>query len=181
MFVSGLDPDGNPIEGAARAAAYNPATDTWRRIAPPPELRAAAVWDGHEILVVGGTNPEGKPAALGYAYNPATNHWRRLPAMKSGATQAVAAWTGRQLVVFGGETAPNTLHAYDPERNGWTTLPNAPLRGRVGATAVWTGHELIVWGGVIGTPVGTSIPPKYPADGAVFSGGSWQRAGRDRQ
>ncbi len=39
MFVSGLDPDGKPIAGAARAAAYNPATDTWRRIAAPPELR----------------------------------------------------------------------------------------------------------------------------------------------
>jgi hypothetical protein len=168
MFVSGLDPDGKPIEGAARAAAYNPATDTWRRIAAPPEIRTSAVWDGDEIFLVGGTNPQGNPAAVGYAYNPATNRWRRLPAMKRGSAQAVAAWTGRQLLVFGGETTPNALLAYDPKRNGWTTLPDAPLRGRVAPAAVWTGSELIVWGGVIGTPLGTSIPPKYPADGAVF-------------
>jgi N-acetylneuraminic acid mutarotase len=179
MFVSGLDPDGKPIAGAARAAAYNPTTDTWRRIAPAPELRANAVWDGREILLVGGTNTEGKPARVGYAYNPATNRWRRLPAMKSGRAQGVAAWTGHRLLMFGGETTPNALLAYNPRRNRWTTLPNAPLRGRVGPAAVWTGHDLIVWGGVIGTPLGTSIPPKYPSDGAVFS--TSQRASRGGQ
>ena len=161
MFVSGLDPDGKPIAGAARAAAYNPVADAWRRIAAPPELRTTAVWDGHEILLVGGSG-------VGYAYNPATNVWRRLRAVKSRGTQAVAAWTGQRLLMFGGETAPNALAAYDPKHDRWTTLPSAPLRGRVSPTAVWTGHELIIWGGVIGTPVGTSIPPKYPADGAVF-------------
>jgi N-acetylneuraminic acid mutarotase len=179
MFVSGLDPDGKPIAGAARAAAYNPTTDTWRRIAPAPELRANAVWDGREILLVGGTNTEGKPARVGYAYNPATNRWRRLPAMKSGRAQGVAAWTGHRLLMFGGETTPNALLAYNPTRNRWTTLPNAPLRGRVGPAAVRTGHDLIVWGGVIGTPLGTSIPPKYPSDGAVFS--TSQRASRGGQ
>jgi hypothetical protein len=169
MFVSGLDPEGKPIAGAARAAAYDPATDTWRVIAPAPELRTSAVWDGHEILLVGG-------AGRGYAYDPATNQWRRLPAVKSGGTQDVAAWTGRQLLVFGGEAASNRLLAYDPKRNGWSTLPKAPLQKRVAPSAVWTGHELIVWGGVIGTPAGTSIPPEYSSDGPAFSGGSSQTA-----
>jgi hypothetical protein len=162
MIVSGLDPDGKPIAGAARAAAYNPATDTWRRIAAPPELRTAAVWDGHEILLVGGSGG-------GYTYNPATNVWRRLPAAKSGGAQSVVVWTGQQLLLFGGETAPNSLLAYNPQRNGWSMLANAPLRGRGEPAAVWTGRELIVWGGVIGTPAGTSIPPKYPADGAAYT------------
>jgi hypothetical protein len=169
MFVSGLDPDGKPIAGAARAAAYNPATDTWRRIAAPPELRTSAVWDGHEILLVGG-------AGRGYAYSPETNSWRRLPAVKSGGTQGVVSWTGTQLLLFGGEATPNRLLAYDPKRNGWSALPKAPLRARVAPTAVWTGRALIVWGGVIGTPAGTSIPPKYRADGAAFSGGPSQTA-----
>jgi hypothetical protein len=101
--------------------------------------------------------------------------------VKSGGTQDVAAWTGRQLLVFGGETAPNRLLAYDPKRNGWSTLASTPLRGRVASTVVWTGNELIVWGGVIGTPAGTSIPPKYPTDGAAFSGGTSQRTQRSGQ
>jgi N-acetylneuraminic acid mutarotase len=123
------------------------------------------VWDGHEILLVGG-------ARGGYAYDPATNVWRRLPAAKSGGTQSVVAWTGRQLLLFDGETAPNSLLAYNPQRNGWSTLPKAPLRQRVAPMAVWTGHELIVWGGVVGTPAGTSIPPKYRSDGAAFDASS---------
>ena len=58
LFVSGMSAvDGKPFAGElARAAAYDPETDTWRRIAPLPEARggAGAAWTGHEILVVGG-------------------------------------------------------------------------------------------------------------------------------
>ena len=168
IFVSGLDPEGKPISGAARAAAYNPATDTWRRLAPPPALRATAVWDGHEILLVGGTAEDGSPATVGFAYDPASNRWRSLPAMSSGRVQAGAAWTGSELLLFGGETAANALLAYDPRRNRWSSLPNAPLRERTAPAAVWTGRELIVWGGVIGTPAGTSIAPEHPTDGGAF-------------
>jgi hypothetical protein len=52
----------------ARAAAYNPVTNTWRRIAPLPAVRtgANAVWDGREVLIVGGTGAPrgGNPPSL---------------------------------------------------------------------------------------------------------------------
>ena len=53
LFVSGYSPDGKPYPAsAARAAAYDPATDTWRRIARLPDsgLRfpGTAAWDGRE-------------------------------------------------------------------------------------------------------------------------------------
>jgi hypothetical protein len=159
VLVSGRDHEGK-IEGN-HSAAYSPATDTWRRIASPPALRAIAVWDGHEVLLVGGTDE-------GYAYDPANNRWRSLPATSSGHAQAVAAWTGKQLLLFGGETTPNALLRYDPRLHLWSSLANAPLRERMAPAAVWTGRELVVWGGVIGTPVGTSTPPEHPVDGAAF-------------
>ncbi|HEX2496852.1 MAG TPA: hypothetical protein VHK46_08460 [Gaiellaceae bacterium] len=168
IFVSGLDPEGKALSGAARAAAYNPATDTWRRLATPPAPRSVAVWSGHEVLLVGGADEAGAGAEVGYAYDPATNRWRSLAAMRSRHPQAVAAWTGGQLLLFGGETTANALLAYDPERNRWSSLPNAPLRERVSPAVVWTGRELVVWGGVIGTPAGTSIAPEHPADGSAF-------------
>ena len=68
--------------------------------------------------------------------------------MSSGRVQAAAAWTGSELLLFGGETAANALLAYDPKRNRWSSLPNAPLRERTAPAAVWTGRELIVWGGL---------------------------------
>jgi len=59
LLVSGMSPaSGEPWPAQlARAAAYNPVTDTWRRIVPLPAERptADAVRDGREVLIVGGT------------------------------------------------------------------------------------------------------------------------------
>jgi len=156
LFVSGVNPaTGKPWPARlARAAAYNPATNTWRRIAPLPAPRggASAVWDGREILVVGGA--AGRTAArAGFAYDPATNRWRRLAPMESGRIGAAAVWTGSRLLLWGGTTRPGGTAvprhglAYDPRTNGWSPLPQAPLVGRQQPTAVWTGRSLITWGG----------------------------------
>ncbi len=176
LFVSGMSAvDGTPFpDELARAAAYDPETDTWRRIAPLPEARrgASAVWTGHEILVVGGRAGAGSPARVGLAYNPATNGWRRLPAMETGRMGAVAAWTGRRLLIWGGETGRTSFVAtadglaFDPGTDRWSRLPQAPLAGRSQADAVWTGRELIVWGGF---GAGDGQRPGALADGASFS------------
>src|SRR5438128_5369508 len=166
LFVGNLNPDtGKPWPARlARAAAYNPATDKWRRIAPLPSPRggANAVWDGREILVVGGA--AGRVAArVGFAYDPATNRWRRLPPMDSGRIGAAAVWTGSRLLLWGGTTSPDSSAvprhgvAYDPRTNSWSRLPQAPLPGRSQPTAVWTGRSMITWGGGAKT------------DGAVFT------------
>jgi hypothetical protein len=130
ILVSGIDPDGKPYPASlARAAAYNPTTNRWRRIAPLPAPRAGAtvVWDGHELLVVG-------PYRASFAYNPATNRWRRLAPMSSGRQRAAAVWTGKRLLIWGGTTtssespqSPPRGLAYKPTTNRWSTLPAAPL------------------------------------------------------
>jgi N-acetylneuraminic acid mutarotase len=157
LFVSGISAvDGNALPSElARAAAYDPATDTWRRIAPLPEPRvgATSVWNGRELLVVGGRDGNGSPARVGLAYNPATDGWRRLPAMETGRMQAVAVWTGDRLLVWGGELGREALlvsrtgYAFDPVADRWSPLPDAPIEGRFDPVFAWTGRELIVWGG----------------------------------
>ncbi len=159
VFVGNLDPDGKPWPARlARAAAYDPATNRWRRIAPLPAPRAdaTAVWDGHELLVVGGSH------SGGFAYSPATNRWRRLPA--PARSDAGAAWTGKRLLLWGGRGADGeplaSGVAFDPKTNRWSSLPPAPIAGRGGATAAWTGRELLVWGG--------AARNRALADGAAF-------------
>jgi N-acetylneuraminic acid mutarotase len=115
LLVSGMNPaSGKPWPARlARAAAYNPITDTWRRIAPLPAERptADAVWDGREVLIVGGTGAQNartgvrSPAAVGFAYNPGTNHWRRIAPMQAGRAGAVVVWTGKQVLLWGGTTS----------------------------------------------------------------------------
>jgi N-acetylneuraminic acid mutarotase len=179
VLVGDRDPDGKPWPARlARAAAYDPATNRWRRIAPPPAPRngANAVWDGRELLVVGGagTPGHGTPAPLrrtGFAYDPAANRWRRLAPMPTGRIGASAAWTGSQLLLWGGQSSvdgslesPPRGFAYDPRTNRWTALPQAGLRARVGQTAAWTGRAFVVWGGSRGRP-----PYGGFRDGAAFT------------
>jgi hypothetical protein len=173
VFVPNLNPDGKPWPARlARAAAYMPATNTWRRIARLPVPGGTAVWDGRELLVVGG----GAKGRSALAYNPRTNRWRRLAPLPSGRFAAAVVWTGKRLLLWGGsETAgggapllPPRGLAYDPQADRWSALPRAPVVGRLGPAAVWTGHTMILWGGSRPkTPLGTGT--EFLADGAAFT------------
>jgi hypothetical protein len=146
LFSSGFDPGaGKPYPASlARAAAYNPATDTWRRIARAPGLGGAAAWDGHELLLVGA----GKRSRSAFAYNATKNSWRRLAPLPLELPAAVAFWTGHRLIAWGGAEATRGL-AYDPRADWWSVLPRAPLRGS-GQALAWTGSRLLVANGVHG-------------------------------
>ena len=156
IFVGNSDPDGKPWPARlARAAAYNPAKNTWRRIAPIPDARggASAVWDGRDVLVVGGSPGGTTLLRSALAYNPATNQWRRLAPMPSGRFGTAAVWTGTRLLLWDGGGSPDGSavarrngFAYDPATNRWATLPAAPFAAR-NTAAVWTGRSLFVWGG----------------------------------
>ena len=147
LFSGGFDPAaGKPYPAKlARAAAYNPATDTWRRITPLPNSAlgfvGAAAWDGREVLVAG----DGASGRAAFAYDPATNRRRALAPMPFGLRDVSAFWTGHRLLVWGGSEAGRGL-AYDPGADRWSVLPLAPLHGL--ATALdWTGRSLVVGSG----------------------------------
>jgi|NGEPerStandDraft_6_1074524.scaffolds.fasta_scaffold51562_1 hypothetical protein len=174
IIAGGSNADGKIF---ADAAAYTTATNSWQKLAnlPVPLEGAVAIWDGHEVLLVGGrTRLAGRLRLVthGFAYNPATNRWRQLPAMGQGRIGQVAVWTGRQLLMWGGETlragvwvAPPHGVAYEPAHNRSSALPTSPLRGRISPTAVWTGRQMIVWGGQsIGNPT-----PRSLNDGAAYT------------
>ena len=158
VLVGDRNPDtGRPWPARlARAAAYDPSTNRWRRIAPLPIplLGDTATWDGRELLVAGGALYGAKRFSnAAYAYDPARNSWRRLASMPSGRSRSVAVWTGRRLVLVGGLTgmplsstpAVRPL-AYDPRTNRWSALPRAPLPAKLQPTVVNAGPRLLVWG-----------------------------------
>jgi N-acetylneuraminic acid mutarotase len=177
VIVGGFaeDPDTGSIT-FRDAAAYNPVTRTWRRLPPMPAARrdAKAVWDGRDVLVVGGRRPADPvgsiPAVVGektagarsevlprgvFAYRPSTNRWRLLRPMPRGRVGHAAVWTGTRVIVWGGiveragaSFTPRTTLSFDPFRNVWTTLAPSPVPGRTDPTAVWTRREMIVAGGL---------------------------------
>jgi hypothetical protein len=84
----------------------------------------------------------------------AHDHWSTLaPAPIAVRTGAASAWTGRQLIVWGGASGPQGDQlvgdgaAYDPATKQWTKLAAAPISGRDQMASVWTGSELFIWGG----------------------------------
>jgi len=156
VVVNGYSPEGKLYSSSlARAAAYDPATDKWRRLpAPPaPALRYGGVsaWDGHELLVLGRS---GLRADTALAFDPSTNRWRRLARPPAALNPLGAYWAGGRLLVLGGQESVRAF-AYDPKTNRWSTLPRIPVQG-TGQTIAWTGRQLIVWSNANGaalTPV----------------------------
>ncbi|GAA2005264.1 hypothetical protein JL107_04905 [Nakamurella flavida] len=103
--------------------------------------------------------PPRGPAPSGSALDRAT--WSELPeAPIAGRRSAAAAWTGTEMLVWGGTADFQQSFAdgaaYDPAARTWRTLPASPLSARVPGTSLWTGNAFFVWGG---TPDG---------DGALY-------------
>ena len=139
-------------------AAYDPAADRWRLLAPPPVSPriVEAVWTGREMLVWGGQSGR-RYFDDGAAYDPAADRWRLLPPSPLAARFTFAVWSGERMLVWGGESSNEAFGdgaAYDPASDSWRPLPPSPLEARRGFARVSTGTELIVWGGAPGSGAG---------------------------
>jgi hypothetical protein len=158
--------------GSLDAATFDPTSNTWTigtRAPVEAPLGGDAFWTGKEMLVwgvasypatveqadsTGGGNVAARPAGsqdVGVAYNPATQTWSLLPKApleQTGAGSMLAAWTGRELVVGGGDLRhgyAKDAAAYNPSTGEWHRLPDAPVgfTGNDNYPDVWTGTSVI--------------------------------------
>jgi N-acetylneuraminic acid mutarotase len=129
------------IQATARCDMYDPATDTWTRIAdmPEPLTHAGQAVHGTTIWLVGGfvgDNP-GPGTAHVWKYNTLTNTWSRGPSLPVARGAGACAIIGDELHFFGGldhansSTNPVTVDYADhwvinlANSTGWK--PAAPL------------------------------------------------------
>ena len=83
----------------------------------------------------------------------ATPVWETLPpGPVDGHFEASAVWTGREVIVWGGEDGGDgpvlaTGAAFDPVAGTWRSIADAPIAPRSAHVAVWTGTEMVIWGG----------------------------------
>ncbi len=141
---------------------YDPSTDNWMPTsttnAPAGRFFHTAVWTGSEMVVWGGYSYDSADHYwnTGGRYDPGTDSWRAtsLTNAPAGRESHTAVWTGREMIVWGGDFYDGAFHylntggRYDPVTNTWTatSITNAPA-ARSSHQAVWTGGEMIVWGG----------------------------------
>src|SRR5205085_4064729 len=128
-------------------------------------------------LVVGGAGGSGDPLADGAAYDCAARAWWAVPRMRiAPRLDPSVAWTGRVLLVWGGDVKSpagsdtdvvpdGSGAAYDPDAQTWRVLPPAPIGTRARAISAWTGRELLVLGG---EGDWTRLGRRELRDGALF-------------
>jgi N-acetylneuraminic acid mutarotase len=106
VVLGGRTPTGRwMLAPAEEGVAYDPSTDTWRRLAPMvyPRIGFVGAWTGEILVVWGGTMPKDTLPKSGEIYDPATDSWSPLPRSPLRARQnALSGWTGDELLIFGG-------------------------------------------------------------------------------
>src|SRR5919108_3612817 len=132
---TGAAPDRSLLNAVDVAAAYNPATKTWRRLADPPKTenycRRSAVWTGEEMLVWGCSQ---------LAYNPQTDTWRRL--QPAPTRHGIAVWTGKELIGWGGGCCGDADAggpAQNPPTETWRKVSSSPLAASQDPAGAWAG------------------------------------------
>jgi len=95
--------------------------------------------------------------------------WSELPGPPEMHFDPASAWTGSQLLVWGGggnDYVVDEGFIFDAVAMDWRDMPDAPLAPRSDTAFAWTGRELVVWGGMSGD---CCVPSSmFFADGAAY-------------
>ena len=172
--------DQNPYHTYGDGGRYDPVLDQWTLLpaagAPRARYKHTVIWTGTEMIVWGGTTTlltDGPVQSAhesfsdGARFDPVTVRWTPLPTNGAPVERGshLAAWTGAEMVVWGGSNAKaeclNTGGRYDPKTGRWLplTVESAPAPRYMMRpdAALWSGQELYVVGGYdLNTEFGTS-------------------------
>jgi N-acetylneuraminic acid mutarotase len=168
-------PVGAAWEPIADAWEFNPATDSWKPLAPLPGKRGSAIATevGGKIYVIGGaTTMEGSKdsffTAFGPArvlgtnqvYDPATNKWESRNPMSVPRNHAFSGVVNGKIYVIGGRTghgfilsATNTdvVEEYNPVSDMWSLPKERMPVARSGGASGTDGRRIYVAGGEVTT------------------------------
>jgi N-acetylneuraminic acid mutarotase len=168
-----VEPGGSPQMPIDNSWEYEPASDSWKALAPLPSPRTAAVAAevGGKIYVIGGASvhPGHKVVPLGPkvphrslslndAYDPATNTWESRAPLPTARNHAAIGVVGGKIYVIGGRLASvqvttgsntNVVEVYDPAANHWGAVGMRMPTSRSGMG--WATHDgkIYVAGGEI--------------------------------
>ena len=160
--------------GVREGAAYDPASDSWRRIADAPVpigVYDVALWVGDVALFA--TQFTHRLVA----YDPVRDRWteRSTQVLPTGFGQNVSIgdrWAAMQSDDLSGQ--PDM--AYDPATDRWTELPDDPLGPSTNRFVVWSGSKLVL----LAKPPGASVQNPQPTRVATFdpATSTWTRLTR---
>ncbi|MDQ1511337.1 MAG: hypothetical protein QOG50_3181 [Actinomycetota bacterium] len=136
---------------SAAAAAYDPASDSWRVLPDAPvHGYVTSVWTGSRVVVAA---PDGVAS-----FDPASNRWTELPAPPELASFNKVVRTGRDVAVWP-SPATRTVHGgntFDFDTGKWSALPAPPQQSWPAIPDVVSGDgTLFLLGGLPAPGVGS--------------------------
>jgi hypothetical protein len=159
-------------------AAYDPATQTWRRLADAPlpvGSGSGAVVDGTVWIWLAGFEPAPGVRTALLAYDIAGDAWREVEVPDGVEIGSKLVAAGTRLLVHPAteEQGPVTDRLYDPATDTWSDLPADPIGPTFDRAFVWTGQSLVLLGVSVVLPA--AGPPVYRAAVWDAASGEWQR------
>jgi hypothetical protein len=158
VVMGGFTADGRGAGGDG--AAYDPTTNTWRLIPPPPgDLQVGSLFpDGNGVLVVGHEAAASRQLAVA-RYDLGRQEWATLPPVPlSPRDTALIGFTGRHLAIFGGVASlepvtggdspsqPGDGAVYDTETGAWRPIAEVPKAVAFADGVTALGGELVATG-----------------------------------
>ncbi|WP_347158798.1 Kelch repeat-containing protein, partial [Pontibacter chitinilyticus] len=105
-YIGGAHHQDNATVTQKTVEVYDPATDTWTRVADMPVARdhisSSVIVIGDRILVLGGETSHNVKSNLVTAYSPATNTWKNLTPLPSTTSAGVAGAINGLIYYTGG-------------------------------------------------------------------------------
>jgi N-acetylneuraminic acid mutarotase len=142
------------VPDAHRFFRYNPHTNTWATLAPPPRRHTFSPFGAAlgDKFYLGGGWWDHAPTGFFYAYDPATDTWAERAGVPHGGGHAFGAYSvlrGKLYVAGGiddGGFPTQDLSVYDPVTNTWAEKALMPLYRR-NAIGAFGGGRFFVMGG----------------------------------
>lgn len=145
--------------GYGDGARYNPLHDRWTTLsaegAPTRRAWHTALWTGSSMIVWGGVQHDPSSPSVdlnsGAIYDPTRDAWSAMAAghAPEGRRNHIAAWTGEEMIVWGGETESNLLNdgaRYNPKNRHWRAITedDAPqnVQHQRPEAGIWTGNAM---------------------------------------
>jgi len=155
-LIGGFVGGGVHRDGQNTAFEYDPASDTWRILAPMKAGRASVgvVVLAGKLHAIGGRSPDNAVVVATHeVYDPATNTWKDLAPLPTARDHGAAVAAEGKIYFAGGRTGPSTsptalLDIYDPNANTWTSGPPMPT-ARSGLMAAYYKGLFMVLGGEV--------------------------------
>jgi hypothetical protein len=188
LFVGGDTFVCSPVANCVRldlalddGAAYNPQSNTWRRVADAPlafSHASTAAVDGDVYFLVWPVRG-GEQAFLRFRIE--DDQWDALPLPQVDATSYQLAATDSQVVAFASSHERGALRDYvfDPGAGRWTELPADPIAPSFDRSIAWADGELFLFSrelpGVPGSSRPANLPIVVQAARYDFESETWQR------